>query len=106
MAIRLAAPAPVATIIGSTPRMNVNAVISTARKRSLVPTVAALMIDEPRSRSSLENFHNQNGVLSGQTDEQNQTQLGVNAQRKSGNEQTGQRAEHGDGDRGQNRQRC
>ena len=50
MAIWLDAPAPVAIIIGNTPRIKVNAVIKTARNLSPAPFFDASRIDAPSSR--------------------------------------------------------
>ena len=42
MLTRAAAPAPLATTSGTTPRMKANAVIMMGRKRSFAPSVAAV----------------------------------------------------------------
>ena len=52
---RLAAPAPAAITSGTRPRMKAKLVIITGRKRSRAPSIAASVIDRPRSRCSLAN---------------------------------------------------
>ena len=52
---RLAAPAPLASISGSTPRMNANDVMRIGRSRSRAASTAASRIDMPCPRSSFAN---------------------------------------------------
>ena len=49
--LRDAAPAPVASASGNTPRMNANDVIRIGRRRMRADSIAASTIDMPRSRS-------------------------------------------------------
>ena len=52
---RLAAPAPVAIISGTTPRMKAKAVIRIGRSRSRAASIAASTISRPSSRRRLAN---------------------------------------------------
>src|SRR4029453_1175494 len=78
MACWLAAPAPVATISGTTPRIKANEVITMGRNRRRVASTAASMMDRPIPEVEVAGeLHDEDRVLARERDHEHQADLGV-----------------------------
>ena len=91
---RAAEPAPLATISGTTPRMNANEVIRIGRKRRRAPASAASAIGR-FSFSALHagEFHDENGVLRRQSQQHDQADLHVDVVHQPAQQRAEKRAE-------------
>src|ERR1044071_8319001 len=67
---RSSAPAPTAQTSGTTPKMKANDVIRIGRSRSLAASIAPLMLELAGE------LDDQNGVLGGEADQHDETDLG------------------------------
>ena len=74
---RLAAPAPEAPSSGTTPMMKAKEVMMMGRNRRRVASTAASVMDRPPGAQLPGELHDQDGVLAGQGDHQDQAHLGV-----------------------------
>src|SRR4030088_490130 len=74
---RLAAPAPVANISGTTPRMKAKAVIRMGRRRRRPASIAASMMSRPSAPPALGELHDQDRVLGGKANEHHEADLRI-----------------------------
>ena len=80
---RAAAPAPLATTRGTTPRMNANEVMRIGRKRRREPSSAASIIPSPSRRSFLRDLDDENSVLGRERNQKHETNLNIDIVRTS-----------------------
>ena len=93
---RATAPEPLANHNGIIPKINAKEVIRIGRRRKRAPSRVASSSGLPFSYSSLGEFNNQDGVLCGQSDEHDQSDLRVDIVFHPAQPKREERAEHRD----------
>ena len=102
---RLAAPAPVANISGTTPRMKAKAVIRIGRSRRRAASIAASTMLETFLAPPLGELDDQDRVLGGEADQHDEADLRIDVDLHAAQPQRQQRAEQRERHREQDHER-